>query len=437
MKKLVILFSLLFSICHAVTIPRASMRQISASPLVRGETAYVEGEAADEDAVYSGVKHLKRQLVHSASPAMPTSYAEMYIGGESGPLRVIDSSSLRGYKLRTLDSSEYSISAGPLFVHDVAAGTYTMSSAGPTNAIIITAKDGVVIEGVTIQTEFTGVGLIPGEFTHTSETYDGSVYRWECAFARAASLVVSKITVKAMDKGEVRWINDTVETVFMIHDVLGQYNLKDLRNQLLNYYNGNRGEDWSRYKAYKPVRLDGQAVRFTADNRFTMSLSYESNLVFQAAQSDAVEFNVRTSAAISYTTFQITGIDVDSGVPGNPVTLNFTCDIANFNAGNIGVSVCEKLDDGLWMGLPQADYTVSNVSTANGFTTGAVTVARGVRGALRYFKLRYGPAASDVVDIVLHGRVIVKDVFILKGTDSKYYQINVNGGAISATEVTL
>ena len=49
----------------------------------------------------------------------------------------------------------------------------------------------------------------------------------------------------------------------------------------------------------------------------------------------------------------------------------------------------------------------------------------------------YGAATTDVVDIVLHGRVIVKDVLILKGTDSKYYKINVNGGTISATEVSL
>ena len=442
MKKpilpIVLIASLLAGVSCAVTIPRASVRQISAAPLSRGETTYVEGQAADEDSVYSGVKRLKRQLLHSAAPAMATSFAEMYIGGESGPLRVIDSSSLRGYKLRTLEPSEYSISAGALFSHDVAAGTYTMTSAGPTNAIVITAKDGVVIENVSIKTEFTGEGLIPGEFTCSKNTYDGSVFRWECAFTRAASMIVTKIEVQAMDLGEIKWINDTVETVFTIHDVLGPYNLSDLRRWVRDLYNGNRGEDWSCYKAVKPIRMDGQAVRFTDDNKFTMSISDASNLVLQASMKDALEINVRTNvAAISYTTFWITGLDVGSGSQGDPVALDFTCDIANFSAANIGVCACDKLEDGVWLGLPAADYTVSNVSTANGFTTGTVTVTHGVRADRRFFKLRYGAAASDVIDIVLHGRVIVKDILILKGTDSKFYQINVNGGTISATEVSL
>ena len=332
MKKpilpIVLIASLLAGVSCAVTIPRASVRQISAAPLSRGETTYVEGQAADEDSVYSGVKRLKRQLLHSAAPAMSTSFAEMYIGGESGPLRVIDSSSLRGYKLRTLEPSEYSISAGALFSHDVAAGTYTMTSAGPTNAIVITAKDGVVIENVSIKTEFTGEGLIPGEFTCSENTYDGSVFRWECAFTRAASMIVTKIEVQAMDLGEIKWINDTVETVFMIHDVLGSYNLSDLRRWVRDLYNGNRGEDWSKYKAVKAVRMNGQAVRFTDDNRFTMSLSASSNLVMQAAMHDAMEINVRESADLDYTTFMVTGIDCGSGVPGHPVELDFTCDIA-------------------------------------------------------------------------------------------------------------
>ena len=442
MKKpilpIVLIASLLAGVSSAVTIPRASVRQISAAPLSRGETTYVEGQAADEDSVYSGVKRLKRQLLHSAAPAMSTSFAEMYIGGESGPLRVIDSSSLRGYKLRTLEPSEYSISAGALFSHDVAAGTYTMTSAGPTNAIVITAKDGVVIDNVSIKTEFTGEGLIPGEFTCSENTYDGSVFRWECAFTRAASMIVTKIEVQAMDLGEIKWINDTVETVFMIHDVLGSYNLSDLRRWVRDLYNGNRGEDWSCYKAVKPIRMDGRAVRFTDDNKFTMSISDASNLVLQASMKDAMEVNVRTNGAdISYTAFQITGIDCGSGVSGNPVALDFTCDIANFSAANIGVCACDKLEDGVWLGLPTADYTVSNISTANGFTSGTVTVTHGVRADRRFFKLLYGAATSDVIDIVLHGRVIVKDILILKGTDSKFYQINVNGGTISATEVSL
>lgn len=429
MKKIVFIISAIGALLlPAVTIPRASIRQISASPLVRGEATYVENVSTEGDDYFSAANRRGTR-----APKTGAAYAEMYIGGEAGPLRVCDSSALRGYKLRTLDSSEYSVSAGPLFTHDVAAGTYTMTAAGPTNAIIVTAKDGVVIEEVSIVTEFTGEGLIPGEFTCSENKYDGSVYRWECAFARAASMIVKSITVKAMDKGEVKWVNDTIDTVFMVHDLLGTYNLSDLRRWARDLYNGNRGEDWSRYQANRAVRLNGQAVRFTDDNRFTMSLTAQTNLVLQAAKRTAIEVNVRAGDAIEYTTFRITSVSVGNG----PVTLTFSTDIVGFNSSNLGVGVCDGLEDNVWLGLAESDFTVSDVSTSGGVTTGTVTVPAGVRGDKRFFMLHYGSATTDVVDIVLHGRVIVKDVLILKGTDSKYYRIDVNGGAISATEVSL
>ena len=430
MKKNVFIISVLGALMlPAVTIPRASMRQISVSPLERGETAFVERVAPSESEEYMEAANRRNTRASTAG----TAYAEVYIGSDAGPLRVCDSSALRGYKLRTLDPSEYSISAGPLFTHDVAAGTYTMTSAGPTNAIIVTAKDGVVIEEVTMHTIFTGEGLMPVEFTCSSNTYAGSVYRWECAFVRAESLIVDNIVVKAMDKGEVKIVNDTIDTVFLIHDLLGTYNLSDLRRWVRDLYNGNRGEDWSKYKARRAVRLDGNAVRFTDDNRFTMSMTSQTNLVLQAAMRTAMEVNVRQSAAIQYTTFRITSIDVGNG----PVALDFSTDIVGFSAANIGVMVCDGLEDGVWLGLAESDYTVSGVSTSGGVTTGTVTVPSGVYGDKRFFRLHYGAAVTDTVDVVLHGRVIIKDILILKGTDSKYYQISVDGGTISATEVSL
>lgn len=414
---IVLIIGLLAGVSSAVTIPRASARQISAAPLSRGETTYVEMESS------SGEK-----------------YAEMYIGGEVGPLRVADSSTLRGYKLRTLEPSEYSVSASAGWTYNVAAGTYTATQVGQTNAIMVTAKDGMVIEEVKIERVVNGTSEMDptaGIYYAKGET-SGNVFRWAVAFRGGASLVVSKITVTTRSQGEVEWVNDTEKIKFTIIDALGRYDLYDLRKYLLHYYDGNRGEDWSKYKAVKPVRMDGQAVRFTDDNRFTMSVGATSNLVLQASMTDAMEINVRTNGEdISYTTFQITAIDVGSGSPGDPVTLDFTCDITSFNPANIGVAVCDGLEDNVWLGLPSSDYVVSNISVLGEFTTGTVTVPNGLIKGKRFFNLLYGKAASDVIDIVLHGRVIVKDILILKGTDSKFYQINVNGGTVSATEVSL
>ena len=402
MKLRAIIFSLtILNSALAVTIPLASPRQIAASPLERGEVARVERGG----------------------------YAELYVGGQTGPLRVTDGSALRGYRVRTLDPSEYSVSASSGFTHNIETGTYTATQTGQTNTIIITAKDGVTVEHVGIASEFTGEGLMPGEFKYVASEYNGNVYRWEAAFANADSLVVKKITVQARDIGEIDWINDTENITFNIRDALGQYNLFDLRKYLLHYYDHNRGEDWSAYKAYKPIRLDGEPIRFTEDNRFTVTMTAKTNFVLQADMKSAVEVNIRTNAPIHYTTFSITSIDVGSANQGGPIVVDFTTDIVDFNAANIGVKVCSELNENVWFGLPESDFVVSD--------TGTVTIPNGIQGSARFVRLMYGAAASETIDIVLHGRVIIKDLLIIKGTDSKFYRININGGTISATEVTL
>lgn len=398
------------AISQAVTIPLASPRQIAASPLGRGEVARVERDGA---------------------------YAELYVGGQNGPLRVADGSALRGYRVRTLDPSEYSVSASAGWTHNVETGTYTATQTGVTNSIIVMTKDGVTIEKVSCYHEFTGEGLMPAEMSYTDVVYSGNVYRWDVAFVHADSLKITKIEVTVREMGEIDWLNDTEEVKFKIRDKCGIYDLYDLRYYLLHYYDHNRGEDWSAYKAYKPVRLNCNTIRFTDDNRFTMSMTEQTNLVLQAAFRDTIEVNVRTNAPIEYTTFSITNINVGSANQGEPITVDFTTDIKGFDAKNIGVKVCDGLEDNVWLGIASSDFIVSNVSTSGGFTTGTVTITNGIKGDRRFIRLMYGSATSDTIDIVLHGRVIVKDILILRGTDSKFYQINVNGGTISATEVTL
>ena len=410
MKNIIALAILQFAFAaFAVTIPLASPRQIAASPLERGEVARVERGG----------------------------YAELYVGGQTGPLRVTDGSALRGYRVRTLDPSEYSVSASSGFTHNIETGTYTATQTGQTNTIIITAKDGVTVEHVGIASEFTGEGLMPGEFIYVTSEYNGNAYRWEAAFAHADSLVVKKITVQARDIGEIDWINDTENITFNIRDALGQYNLFDLRKFLLHYYDGNRGENWSFYKAYKPIRLDGEPIRFTEDNRFTVTMTAKTNFVLQADMKSAVEVNIRTNAPIHYTTFSITAIDVGSANQGDPIVVDFTTDIEGFDAANLGVKVCSELNENVWFGLPESDFVVSDIATSGDFTTGTVTIPNGIRGTARFVRLMYGAAASETIDLVLHGRVIIKDLLIIKGTDSKFYRININGGTISATEVTL
>lgn len=417
MKRIIPLYSLLFSFCSfGVTIPLASPRQIAASPLERGEVARVEHDSGKGE-----------------------NYAELYVGGQHGPLRIADGSALRGYRVRTLDPSEYSVSASAGWTHDVESGKYTATQAGNTNTIIVTTKDGVLMDDVNISYEIVGASeMVPDAGIYYSERVNtGTTYTWDVAFKSATAIVISKISVVVREMGEIDWLNDTGKVTFRISDALGIYNLYDLRRDLLHFYDGNRGGDWSAYKAYRPVRIGGCAIRFTDDNRFTMSLTSDTNLVLQAGFRDAIEVDVRTNAPIKYTTFSITTLDIGSANQGGPIEVDFTTDIANFNAENIGVKVCNGLEDNVWLGLAQSDFAVSNVSTSGGFTTGTVTISNGITGSRRFLRLMYGAAVSDVIDVVLHGRVVIKDLLIIKGTDNKFYRINVNGGTISAQEVTL
>ena len=166
-------------------------------------------------------------------------------------------------------------------------------------------------------------------------------------------------------------------------------------------------------------------------------MTAKTNFVLQADMKSAVEVNIRTNAPIEYTTFSITSIDVGSANQGGPIVVDFTTDIVGFNAANLGVKMCDDLNENVWFGLPESDFVVSDIATSGGFTTGTVTIPNGIRGTARFVRLMYGAAASETIDLVLHGRVIIKDLLIIKGTDSKFYRININGGTISATEVTL
>ena len=417
MKRIIEILLIVPMAASAVTIPLASPRQIMASPLMRGEIADIERG----------------------------NYAELYVGGEHGPLRVTDGSALRGFKTRVLEPSEYSVSAGPLWTYNPANGTYKMTTQNATNSIIIMTKNGVEIDGVSIEREFVGEGLMPGEFTYIESTYDKNVYRWEVAWNNANYLLVTKITVRSRDIGEIDWINDAGTTTFKIRDALGLYDLFDLRKWARDLYNGNRGENWSGYPAYSSIRLDGNPIRFTEDNKFVTMISDDTNLVLVANRHTAIEVNTKTNAAIEYTTFAITEIDVGNATPGTPVVLDFTTDITGFTTNNLGVETCNALEDHIWMKLVESDFVISDVAYDDGFWTGTITIPNGIQGYgngrtiknRRFFRLIYGAATSDVIDIVLHGRIVVEDIIVIKGTDGKYYRIDINGGSMSATEVSL
>lgn len=398
-----------------VSIPLASPRQLQASPLARGETARVERIGPGMDSrgftVEGGL------------------YAELYVGGQNGPLRVCDGSALRGYRTRELEKDEFSVSADAAFVYNPATGVYTLNGMS-TNAIIITAKAGVVIESVTMNIEAFGAGLLAPQ-VDTRYTLDGPVCRIVMNVVTGTGLTAKDARVYVREIGEIDWYNDLHATRFLMKDKLGMYDFNDLRRWARDLYNGNRGEDWAKYKARDVVRMDGNGIMFTADNRITARITTQSNLVFQAGQRDAITVEAQTNATPAFTIFQITDIDVFSG---SDTVLDFTTDIADFDSSRLFVSTADEFN-GIWYGISSSDFTVSNLSTSGGVTSGTVTIPAGHTGKHRFYKLMYGALATDAVKVTLHGKVVVKDMLIIKGTDSKFYKINISGGVITAQEV--
>ena len=401
---------LLGGICaaaNAITLPRTNVRQLIASPLERGETAVVEADG----------------------------YAEMIVGGPSGPLRVKDPAALRGYRLRTLDKSEYSVAAGPAFVYDAAADKYTISQSGVTNQIVISVKGGLDVKDFNLSIEGVGEGLIPpSPWSHTE--VDGSIARVDVALGQGCTaVVVSRISVKVREFGDVECVNDLDAVTFELLDPIGRYNLRDLRTWARDLYNGNRGEDWSKYKATHVVDLASKPVRVTSAGDFTWTVSTQTNLVLQVGRRDAMVFSSPQMATpIQYTYFRISSIDVSTS---SATVMGFVTDIEDFNVANLGVIVSDSLDETVWLGLNEDDFTAVVDSQSGGVTSGTVTIPNGHKGNARFYRLTYGDAITDSVRIKLRGTVVVEDVLVIKGTDSKYYRIKVTGGTLSAEEVTL
>lgn len=392
---------------YGLYVPKSSVRQMSASPLQHAELCWVENT---------------------------NGFAEAYIGGIAGTqLRVKDPASLRGYRLRRLDKSEYAVAAGPAFTYNAVTDTYTMTQAGVTNQIVISVKGGLDVCDISLRVEGVGEGIVPPQAWY-HKTMEGSVARVDVALgAGCVSVVVSQIAVDVRAFGDEECVNDLDRVVFEIMDPIGKYNLRDLRTWARDLYNGNRGEDWSAYKAKHVVDLASKPVRVTSAGDFTWTVSTTTNLVLQVGRRDAMVFSSPAGAAVAYTYFNITSIDIS----GEEVVLGYVTDIADFNVANIGVVTSDSLDEAVWLGLAEDDYTAVVDSQSVGFTSGTVTIPHGCKGASRFYRLTYGSAITQSVRIKLRGTVVVEDALVIKGTDSKYYKIKVTGGTLSAEEVTL
>jgi len=402
MKRLLALAVLMVGLCPAygsAYIPKASVRQMAASPLRHAELCWIEN--ADG--------------------------AEVYIGGKEGKaLRATDPAALRGARIRKLKLGEYAVSASSGFTYNPTLDRYTITTTA-TNTIIITVPQTYNVTDFGYHYEDVPIEGDIAPLTHGTASLErnGNVAVITVAKGSGPSAYVDNIAVYAKEFGDGEGFNDLTLTTFMLKDSMGQIDFANLRHWAAHLYDGNRGEHWSAYPAKSTVRLAGQPVMYDDDKTFTSLVSLNTQLVFQARTVQALSIEPRDAEMPSYTYFYITSIDCTEA----DVTITYAHDIDGFNLDELGVLWAEELK-GVWYALPENDYTA---------TSDTVSIPRIKFGRRTgFFKLVYHGSMSSAVRITLRGSVIVKDALILRdATSGKYYRITVSGGSISATEVTL
>lgn len=393
-KHLAIAVLLLSACCltarDALTVPRTSEATIHASPLARGEIAYIAEDGA----------------------------ATAYIGSDAGPLRVSDPSTLRGSRLVPVQSDRFTVVPDANWT--ATSNGWKLATQGVTARLVVTSVDGADIADVSYQDEVASASMMPASIAVTV-TRNGSTAILDCQLSNTATFgTIFNITPMRHAFADRDTENDLTAIKFVLRDNLGDIDFADLRRWARDLYNGNRGEDWSAYPATKPAKLAGQPLCFDAGGAYVARVVSATNLALQVNGYSVMEFN-RVPGTSTQGSFTITSLDV----PGDhaTVTIGYTTSILGYDYTLLRVLTCDDLREGVW------GYVDTSRCTA---TASTVTIT-GCSGGVVFFKLAYDGIASEDIKVVFRSPVTVEGGLYLRGTDNVLYRITVNAGAITAT----
>ena len=377
----------------AVFIPQASVRTLHDAPLAKGEAAYVESETPG--------------------------YARLYVGGDNGAaLRVEDSATVHGYEYEYIDRTKVTIVAGEGLTYNGGLDKYTAATNTTSYVLQVMVSPDIEIETL----EYTAVAayndmidISNGTITHT---INGNVATVTMTREDPrGEMSVAGIKVRRVLAGVKDQVNDLTKLEFTLLDDLGEYSWRELRYWVAHLYDGNRGEDWSRYRAKSRANLDGHGLQLSANNRFAIDVT-ETQTVFRAAHHEAIVIKA-TGTGHGYAgafgptagpTQTATGVDIP-----------FSCDITDFDASELSVSGCVSIATLEWTGC------------AATFDAGVLHVT--CTSDTRFFKVYYKGAVVDTCEVVVNAPVKLMDALYLKGEDSVVYRITVSAGTITATPV--
>ena len=397
--KILATATLLLSACcpnavsAALTVPQTSEATIHASPLARGEIAYIAEDGA----------------------------ATAYIGSDAGPLRVSDPATLRGSHPVPVPADRYTIV--PDSSWSAVSNGFKLAAQGVTARLVVTSVDGAAIANVRYRVDAASSSMMPADMAVTV-TYNGSTVILDCSLSETASYAtITDITPQRYAFADRDAGNDLTATKFMLHDSLGDIDFADLRRWARDLYNGNRGEDWSAYPATKTAKLAGQALRFDAGGAYVARVVSATNLALQVNGYSVMEFN-RVPGTSTQGSFTVTSLDVPPG--HSTVTIGYTTSILGFDYTLLRVKTCDDLREGDWT------YVDSSRCTA---TADTVTIT-GCSDSVAFFKLDYDGVASEDIKVVFRAPVTIESALYLRGEDNVLYKITVNAGVISATAQT-
>lgn len=388
--------SVLFVPCvawSALFIPQTSQLTLQNEPLAKGEAAYVESETPG--------------------------YARLYVGGDNGKaLRVEDAATVHGYSYEYIPRTEVTIIPGAGISYNGATDKYTAeTTTGVVYQITVMVSPEYRIDAL----EYTAVAayndmidISNGTITHT---INGNVATVTMTREDPrGEMSVAGIKVRRVLAGVKDQVNDLTKLEFTLLDDLGEYSWRSLRYWAAHLYDGNRGEDWSRYKAKSRANLDGHGLQLSANNRFAIDVT-ETQTVFRAAAHDAIVIKATGTGAGydgAFTAYgprpTATGVDIP-----------FSCDITGFDASQLSVSGCVSIATLEWTGC------------AATFDAGVLHVT--CSADTRFFKVYYNGAIVDTCEVVVNAPIRLNDALYLKGEDSVVYRITVSAGAITATPV--
>ena len=378
----------------AAYLPETSPRTMTASPLMPGEVAVVREQ---------------------------TGTATIYVGGDTGGVsRVAEPTGIRGWRVENIPLDELAYVTSGVVVSN---GAFWVFGSDATGTIAVTTKGGETIREFDYE-EAHGDGGISPEQYYVLTSVSGPELRFTVMPRANEWVCVSNIVCRRVAFGDVPVENDLTKTRYQFWDSEGSWELGNLRHWVRHLYDGNRGEDWASYRAGKNVDLDKKALMFDRNARYFMREDGQTNLVLSAGGHDAMTVSFR-GANVSARGFIITDFKIISNV----AYITYEADIDGFSPDGIGVLAKEKLDD-IWQALTSGEFAATDT---------LVTVPLD-SSASRFFCLTYGDAVSQVLEVRFAARVVFDDALILRGSGAdtnKYYRITVEGGVISATEVSL